>query len=87
MVLCLLPLSEEAPAKHLDVSMMHTVTSAKELDSVTSLLPLLGFLLYLFTQSLVCTGQALYPWATYLLNFLEESIYTVFACFLCHCSF
>lgn len=87
MVLCLLPLSEEAPAKHLDVSMMRTVTSAKELDSVTSLLPLLGFLFYLFTQGLVCTGQALYPWATYLLNFLEESIYTVFSCFLCHCSF
>lgn len=79
MVLCLLPLSEEAPVKYLHVSMMRTVTSAKELDSVTLLLPLLGFLLYLFTQGLVCTGQALYPWATYLLNSVQESIYTAFA--------
>lgn len=53
-------LGEQAPAKYLHVSMMHTATSAKELDFVISLLPLLGFLLYLFTQSLVCTGQALY---------------------------
>lgn len=68
--------------------MMRTGTSAKELDFVISLLPLLYFLLYLFTQGLVCTRQAVYSRATYLLNFsLEESIYTVFACFLCHFSF
>lgn len=57
MVLCLLPLSEEAPAKHLDVSMMHTVTSAKELDSATSLLPLLGFYFIYLPKALCASGM------------------------------